>query len=659
MDKNASDNQTLPMPLTRDAVMRRRYEAISAGVIVFDPVGIMIYANRQAEAILGLSWAEMAGSCCVDPHWKSFDADGNALEPANFPNFLSAASGKPVHNRVIGLRRCPEQSLRWLLVNASPVVDPQTQAVQEVIITLNDITELRRTEEALRDSERRLVFALQSIHAGEWELNLQDRSVRFSSRCANIFLGEAATIPLQSCYDRVLEYVVAEDREHVRQVITAAIRERNAFDVEGRIRRADGMERWIRVSGRPCANGDEVTALVGVTIDITEHKLAEIAKHQSMVRSHEALVNEIVENLDLLYCFVGSDLKYKAFNRRQADFIKMLHGTENIREENYLSFITSDSDRRIQRMVQKKKSLRRKKIRMKKKKGPLILICVLVLLLILYFVLSTWNKKQDSKEEETVKVTDLKTSEITGVKYDLGTGEMNFEKDGDTWYYTADKDFPLRQSYPKTVADAMGQLSADRELEDADALEEYGLDHPTYTVTLTDEDGTVTTIKVGNATGNDYYATVDDTEKVYTIPATSLDDIQTELDQIAQLDTYPSIGSGNLKKEVITQNGETTTYDSENEDQAEDVAAVAGGLGAVKLSEAADYSVDDADLAGYGLDATSRITVEVTYTSDDEDQTMTLYIGGENGSGDRYVMINDSRIVYLISDEICKNILNQ
>ena len=51
----------------------------------------------------------------------------------------------------------------------------------------------------------------------------------------------------------------------------------------------------------------------------------------------------------------------------------------------------------------------------------MILIGVLVLLLILYFALSTWNKKQDSKEEETVKVTDLKTSEITGVKYDLGT----------------------------------------------------------------------------------------------------------------------------------------------------------------------------------------------------------------------------------------------
>ena len=45
---------------------------------------------------------------------------------------------------------------------------------------------------------------------------------------------------------------------------------------------------------------------------------------------------------------------------------------------------------------------------MKKKKGPLILTGVLVILLIVYFGLSSWNKKQDKKEEkETVKVTDL------------------------------------------------------------------------------------------------------------------------------------------------------------------------------------------------------------------------------------------------------------
>lgn len=85
---------------------------------------------------------------------------------------------------------------------------------------------------------------------------------------------------------------------------------------------------------------------------------------------------------------------------------------------------------------------------------------------------------------------------------------------------------------------------------------------------------------------------------------------------------------------------------------------MAGGLGAVTLSEAADYSVSDEDLRSFGLDEESRITVEAVYTDDWEEKVLTLYIGDENADGNRYVMINDSRIVYLISDEICQNILN-
>ena len=176
---------------------------------------------------------------------------------------------------------------------------------------------------------------------------------------------------------------------------------------------------------------------------------------------------------------------------------------------------------------------------------------------------------------------------------------------------------------------------------------------------LTDSEGNTTQIGFGDLTGDNYYVNVNGSDQVYTVASAALDDLQYTLDEMAQLDEYPSIGSGNLKKEVITENGETTTYDSENEDQAEDIAAVAGGLGAVTLSEAADYSVEDADLAGYGLDEESRITVEATYTEDEEEKVLTLYIGTEDGDGSRYVMMNDSRIVYLISTEICDNILNK
>ena len=299
----------------------------------------------------------------------------------------------------------------------------------------------------------------------------------------------------------------------------------------------------------------------------------------------------------------------------------------------------------------------------KKNKGILILLAVLILMVAVYFGLRTWNAQQEEKAQEeqeaaTVHVTDTSAEDIVSLKFNVGNGDLEFSKEDDQWYYTPDKDFPLQQSYPEDMAETVGSITAGRELTDGDSIDAYGLDEPAYTIEYTDADGNTTEFLFGDMTGDDYYVMLNGNDTVYTVNSSVIDPFNYTLDDMARLDDYPSIGSGNLVKEVITQNGETTTYDSEDEDQAEDIAAVAGGLGAVSLSEAADYSVEDEDLDVYGLDEDSRITVEATYTQDDEEQLLTLYIGNEDGSGNRYVMLNDSRIVYLISDEICDNILN-
>ena len=299
----------------------------------------------------------------------------------------------------------------------------------------------------------------------------------------------------------------------------------------------------------------------------------------------------------------------------------------------------------------------------KKNKGILILLAVLILLVAVYFGLRTWNAQQEEKAQEeqeaaTVHVTDTSAEDIVSLKFNVGNGDLEFSKEDDQWYYTPDKDFPLQQSYPEDMAETVGSITAGRELTDGDSIDAYGLDEPAYTIEYTDADGNTAELLFGDMTGDDYYVMLNGNDTVYTVNSSVIDPFNYTLDDMARLDDYPSIGSGNLVKEVITQNGETTTYDSEDEDQAEDIAAVAGGLGAVTLSEAADYSVEDEDLDVYGLDEDSRITVEATYTQDDEEQLLTLYIGNEDGSGNRYVMLNDSRIVYLISDEICDNILN-
>ena len=308
-------------------------------------------------------------------------------------------------------------------------------------------------------------------------------------------------------------------------------------------------------------------------------------------------------------------------------------------------------------MVQEEKSMR------KKNRGALILLAILVLMLAAYFALRAWNTGQEKKEKEqqeaaAVHVTETSADEIVSFKFNVGNGDLELNKEDDRWYYTPDKDFPLKQSYPEEMAETAGSITADRKLTDGDSIEAYGLDDPVYTIEYTDADGNVTELLFGDMTGDDYYVMKDGSDTVYTVGSSVIDPFNHALDDMAQLDDYPSIGSGNLVKEVITQNGVTTIYDSENDDQTEDMAAIAGGLGAVTLSEAADYSVEDEDLAMYGLDEDSRITVEAIYTQNDEDQILTLYIGNEDGNGNRYVMMNDSRIVYLISDEICGNILN-
>lgn len=294
-------------------------------------------------------------------------------------------------------------------------------------------------------------------------------------------------------------------------------------------------------------------------------------------------------------------------------------------------------------------------------KKILLLLGVLLLLLAVYFGIQMMNKKQEEKQEaqeeaETIYVTDIE--EVAAVSYDIGNGTMTFEKQDGAWIYAEDPDFPLAETYPQQIADSFGRLKAERELTDGDDFEAYGLDEPVYMVTLTDADGNATTLYFGNAVEDAYYLMVSDTGKIYTVSSTAAEELQYTLEDMAVLDEYPSIGSGNLKKETITKNGETTTYDSENDEDTEKIAAVAGGLGAVSLDSVADYSVEQQDLADYGLDEASRIVVEAVYTESEEEQILTLYIGNEDGSGYRYVMLNESDIVYLISDAVCNNILN-
>ena len=118
---------------------------------------------------------------------------------------------------------------------------------------------------------------------------------------------------------------------------------------------------------------------------------------------------------------------------------------------------------------------------MKQKKTLQILLLVFAGLLVLYAGISFYKKNKSSKEDsDQTLITNLKS--LTSISYNNNGETLSFEKDRNKWYYSKNKKYPITQSSLESLASTFQKVEAVRELKNADALKDYGLDKPTYTV---------------------------------------------------------------------------------------------------------------------------------------------------------------------------------
>jgi PAS domain S-box-containing protein len=135
------------------------------------------------------------------------------------------------------------------------------------------------TDLALRESEARLSLAADSAEAGLWELDCRSDLFWATPRARAIFgFGLEEVVSL----NRFEAAVQPVDLDHVQRAIARALTAGEPINEEYRIRLADGRVKWIASRGRPYFKAaGEPERLLGVSIDITEHKQAEEALRQS------------------------------------------------------------------------------------------------------------------------------------------------------------------------------------------------------------------------------------------------------------------------------------------------------------------------------------------------------------------------------------------
>ncbi len=155
-----------------------------------------------------------------------------------------------------------------------------------------------QAEEAIRQSEERLQFALQTSHTGAWDLNLVDHTAHRSLEHDRIF-GYAQLLP-QWTYEIFLEHVLPEDRAAVDGKFRQAIESQGDWSFECRIRRTDGEIRWIWAAGRHrIDSASRERRMAGIVQDITDRKQSEEAlleRTSELSRSNTQL-STILDNL--------------------------------------------------------------------------------------------------------------------------------------------------------------------------------------------------------------------------------------------------------------------------------------------------------------------------------------------------------------------------
>jgi PAS domain S-box-containing protein/putative nucleotidyltransferase with HDIG domain len=180
--------------------------------------------------------------------------------------------GGMVYNRELVLNHKTGRPIELSLA-AAPVRD-SIGAIGGAIIILNDITERKRAEEALRKSEAHLANAQRIAKMGSWVWDPRTDSGEWSVEVSEM-LGLSPDNRSGSL-SFFFSVVHPEDREIAERNTMTALAEKKSIDYEHRIQRADGAIIWVRQRAEVTFDKDgKPLMMLGTMQDITERKRQE------------------------------------------------------------------------------------------------------------------------------------------------------------------------------------------------------------------------------------------------------------------------------------------------------------------------------------------------------------------------------------------------
>jgi PAS domain S-box-containing protein len=282
---------------TQDITERKRAEqALQQSQFYLSEGERLAQMGTWASSDLGIRWSDDLGVYWSDELYRMYGLDPKS-GPPNLERYLTlmhpedralmVETLKGMHEQRRGCditKRIirPDGEVRH--VRCVGVPDVEDEVFKGFHGTEMDVTQHELLTQELRREQAYLAEAQRLTHTGSWASNLVTRQGFHSSEENNRLYGfDVSQYP--NPFDLHYSSILAEDEPALRTSLENAIRAGADFDVEYRIRRADGAIRFLRGIGHH-NSAQEVGEYFGITMDITDRKHAE--KEREKLRQLEA-----------------------------------------------------------------------------------------------------------------------------------------------------------------------------------------------------------------------------------------------------------------------------------------------------------------------------------------------------------------------------------